>query len=275
VEIKVVEQFYQINHQGGVTTIGALPIGLDVETILVEVSNEKVLEYKFGGENLKDKILSDRKMGMSIFGGLERCDYTKGLLERLSIFQHSLNKLRSIGREARFYQVTATSRLETPDYRDLQKILKQKILKMNDRLQGEYIVHIDEGISPPQNYRFMKEIDVMFVTPLEDGMNLVAFEYILSQRYKRPEDRGILVLSTSGASRVLKHKGFSEEDGIVFVNPMRKKEAGYKAAEALIKGRHLSEKVIGYVERERRIDDWAEKNMDSILNCPHQDHAGG
>jgi trehalose 6-phosphate synthase len=275
VEIKVVEQFYQINHQGGITTIGALPIGLDVDTILTEVSEEKLLEYEFGGENLKDRIFRDRQKGMKIFGGLERCDYTKGLLERLPIFQNSLSKLRTIGREARFYQVTAPSRLETLDYKDLQEILKQEVLKMNEKLQGEHIVHIDKGISPPQNYRFMKEMDIMFVTPLEDGMNLVAFEYILSQKYKRPEDRGILVLSTSGASRVLKHRGFSEEDGIVFINPMRKKEAGYKAAEALIKGRHLSEKVISYVERERRVDDWAEKNMDSILNCPHRDHAGG
>ena len=273
VEIKIVEQFYQISHQGGVTTIGAFPIGLDVDTILAEVSNERILEYGFNKENLKDKIFSDRKKGMIIFGGLERCDYTKGLLERLIIFQHSLNKLKTIGREARFYQVTAPSRLETLDYRDLNKILKHEISKMNDKLQGEYIVHIDKGIPPPQNYRFMKEIDVMFVTPLEDGMNLVAFEYILSQKYKRPEDRGILVLSTSGASRALKQRGFSEEDGIVFVNPMKKKEAGNKAAEAFIKGRHLSEDVIRYVERERRIDDWAERNVDSILNCAHQYHA--
>ena len=107
----------------------------------------------------------------------------------------------------------------------------------------------------------------MLVTPLEDGMNLVAFEYILSQKYKKPEDRGILVLSTSGASRVLRERGFDEKDGIIHVNPMRTKDAGDRIIAALRTGEHLSERVITYVEKERRVDDWAEKNIQAILNC--------
>jgi hypothetical protein len=74
------------------------------------------------------------------------------------------------------------------------------------------------------------------------------------------------VLSTSGASRVLKQKGFGEEDGIIYINPMKPKGAGEKTAEALMKGRHLSERVINYVETERRVDEWAEKNIEAILN---------
>jgi trehalose-6-phosphate synthase len=98
-------------------------------------------------------------------------------------------------------------------------------------------------------------------------MNLVAFEYILSQKYKRPESRGILALSTSGASRVLKQKGFGEQDGIIYINPMRAKEAGQKIVQALTQEKHLSERVIHYVETERRVDDWAERNIEAILNC--------
>jgi len=113
----------------------------------------------------------------------------------------------------------------------------------------------------------MKEIDVMLVTPLEDGMNLVAFEYILSQKYKRPEGRGILALSTSGASRVLRQEGFGEEDGIIYINPMRAKDAGEKIVQALKKEIHLSERVINYVETQRRVDDWAQDNIEAILNC--------
>jgi len=129
------------------------------------------------------------------------------------------------------------------------------------------VIHIGDGIPSPQNYRFMKEVEVMLVTPLEDGMNLVAFEYILSQKYKSPDERGILVLSTSGASRVLKNRGFGEEDGIIYINPIKAKEAGEKTASALKEGRHLSERVIQYAEKERRVDEWAERNIDAILNC--------
>jgi len=107
----------------------------------------------------------------------------------------------------------------------------------------------------------------MLVTPLEDGMNLVAFEYILSQKFRRPEERGILVLSTSGASRVLKQKGFGEEDGIVYIDPMKPKGASEDVVQALISEIRLSERLINYVETERRVDDWANRNIEAILNC--------
>ena len=48
---------------------------------------------------------------------------------------------------------------------------------------------------------------------------------------------------------------------------MKTKDAGEKTAAALRKGRHLSEKVINYVEKKRKIDDWAERNIDAIVNC--------
>jgi hypothetical protein len=89
----------------------------------------------------------------------------------------------------------------------------------------------------------------------------------LSQKCKHPEKRGILALSTSGASRVLKEKGFGEKDGIIYINPMRAKDAGEEIVQALRKERHLSERVINYVETERRVDDWAQKNIEATLNC--------
>lgn len=267
VDIRVGGEFYEITHQDRVTTIGAFPIGLDVDQIVSEVSEGKTLEYKLGRESLYQKITNDRKRGRYIFGGLERCDYTKGLVERLSIFYHALNRLRASRGDARFYQVTAPSRSENPDYQNLYAALEQEVAKANSRLRGEYIIHTGEGIPAPQNYRFLKEVDVMLVTPLEDGMNLVAFEYILSQKYRSPTERGMLVLGTSGASRVLSERGFGEKDGIIYVNPMKPKDAGEKTAEALRRGRHLSESVINYVEKERRVDDWAEKNIDAILSC--------
>ena len=267
VDIRISGQFYEITHLDSVTTIGSFPIGLDVDKILSEVSKEKTLKYELDRENLAEKIEDDRKKGRAIFGGLERCDYTKGLVERLGIFYNALNSLRSSKRDARFYQVTAPSRSESPDYQKIDAVLEEEVAKVNKKLGGEPVVHIAGGISPPQNYRFMKEIEVMLVTPLEDGMNLVAFEYILSQKHKKPEERGILVLSTSGASRELKRKGFGKEDGIIYVNPMKARDAGQRIAAALKEERHLSERVINYTETERRVDDWAEKNIEAILNC--------
>jgi trehalose-6-phosphate synthase len=267
VEIRITEQFYEVIHQDSVTTIGAFPIGLDVDNILSEVSEGKKLDYDWGGKNLYHQIIDDRKGGRYIFGGLERCDYTKGLIARLNVFQHALDRLRALEKNGRLYQVTAPSRSESPDYQKLDGFLSERVAMINQKMEDEPVVHLDEGIMAPQNYRFMKEIDVMLVTPLEDGMNLVAFEYILSQKFRPPEERGILVLSTSGASRVLKQKGFGAEDGIVYIDPMKPKGASEDVVQALVGESRLSERVINYVETERRVDDWADRNIEAILNC--------
>lgn len=267
VKITMADHCYQVRHQERKTTVAALPIGLDTDRILPEVTGDKRLDYSLDGQDLYETLMRERQKGRYLFGGLERCDYTKGLIERMAIFRHVLARLRDGGKDAFFYQVTAPSRSENPDYKYLQTILHREVRDINTTLTGKPLTYSPKGIPPPQNYRFMKAMDVMFVTPLEDGMNLVAFEYILSQKFRRPEERGILVLSTSGASRVLKKKGFGEEDGIIYVNPMKPKEGGEKTAEALKKQRHLSERVIRYVEQERRVDDWAQKNVDAIVHA--------
>jgi len=267
VKIKMADHSYAVMHQERKTVVGAFPIGLDTDRILLEVTEDKRLDYSLDGQDLYETLMREKQKGRYLFGGLERCDYTKGLIERLAIFRNALARLRDAGKDAFFYQVTAPSRSENPAYEHLQMILHREVRDINTTLPGKPMTYSPKGIPPPQNYRFMKEMDVMFVTPLEDGMNLVAFEYILSQKFRRPEERGILVLSTSGASRVLKKKGFGEEDGIIYVNPMKPKEAGERTAEALKKKRHLSERVIRYVEQERRVDDWAQKNMDAIVHA--------
>ena len=267
VDIKINDQFYEIFYRDRITTVGAFPIGLDVDKILSEVKEKKKLTYRTGKKNLREMMEEDRKVGKIIFGGLERCDYTKGLVERLSIFSSIFNKLEKSGMNARFYQVSSPSRLGNDDYKKLNDQLKIEVEKINKRLKGIPVVHLPEGIPSPQNYRFMKEIDIMLVTPLEDGMNLVAFEYILSQKYKNPENRGFLVLSTSGASRVLRQRGFDTKDGVVYINALKPGDSAEKIFSAINNGIRLSDRIINYVENERRIDSWADKNIETILNC--------
>ncbi len=265
VDIRMNDRFYEIKLRDRITTVGSFPIGLDVDGILGEVGPDVSLDYTFDGRGLNDCIQSDKAEGKIVFGGLERCDYTKGLLERLGIFAHALKDLQSRGKDARLYQISAPSRSDNPDYQYLNQALADEVEKVNERLGVEAVIHLNKGVNPPQNYRFMKNVDVMLVTPLEDGMNLVAFEFILSQKYRPVRSRGVLVISTSGASRVLKEMGFDEADGVVYVNAMRPKNAGEKIVEILQKGMGVSDQLIEYVERERRVDDWAEKNIEAIL----------
>jgi len=267
VQIRVNGRHYEIRRPYDITTVGAIPIGLDVDGILAEVGPEKQLEFNHEGRDLYQCIKHDRDQGKWIVGGLERCDYTKGLIQRLDIFEQTRAELSLSGGGLRFYQVTAPSRSGNPDYQNLHQVLAEKVKQVNDASGEPSVVHIDQGIAAPQNYRFMREVDIMMVTPLEDGMNLVAFEYILSQKYKPERERGILALSTSGASRVLRERGFGEEDGVVYVNALRAKTSAKKIAAAVKKAQGISDKLIQYVAQERRVDDWAEQNIDAILNC--------
>jgi trehalose 6-phosphate synthase/phosphatase len=267
VDIRIRERFYEIRHRDRVTTVGSFPIGLDVDGILAEVGPGASLDYFHDGRDLNGCIEADRADGKVVFGGLERCDYTKGLIERLGVFAHARNGLLSKGKDARLYQISAPSRSDNPDYKYLSDTLTSEVTRMNTRLGKDAVIHLDEGVNPPQNYRFMKNVDVMLVTPLEDGMNLVAFEYILSQKFRSREHRGLLAISTSGASRVLKEKGFEERHGVVYINAMRPKHGGEKIVESLAKGIGISDELIDYVERERRVDDWAEENIQAILEC--------
>ena len=66
---------------------------------------------------------------------------------------------------------------------------------------------------------------------------------------------------------MLKERGFGENDGIIYVNPMNPKDAGEKIVAALKKRRHISDDIINYVEMERRVENWAEENIEAILNC--------
>lgn len=268
VDIRQGEQFYEISHPNGITTLGVFPIGLDVDRVLAEVGEGKSLEYDLDGESLGEKITRDRRAGRYIFGGLERCDYTKGLLARLGIFGHSLNGLRKaadLEHDARLYQVTAPSRSDNPDYQHLERTIAEEAERWNREFEDDPIVHIRQGVPPPQNYRLMKEVDVMLVTPLEDGMNLVAFEYILSQKFK--SKRGMLVLGNCGAARVLKSAGFAQEDGIIYTDPLLEEDAAHKILAALKQKCRISDKVLSYIESECRVGDWAQKNIDAIINC--------
>lgn len=270
VDIRQRGEFYDVTHPNGVTTLGVFPIGLDVDRILREVSDEKALECQLGTSDLQAQIAEDRGRGRYIFGGLERCDYTKGLLARLDIFGHfltSLRKSKQKKREARLYQITSPSRSENPDYQNLEVILKEEVDLKNRLLRRvqDPIVHIDEGISPPQNYRFLREVDVMMVTPLEDGLNLVAFEYVLAQKFRK--GRGLLVLGYCGAARVLKSAGFGLQDGIVFINPQEPEDAGEKILSALTMGHCISDRLIEHLEKEYRVETWAGKNIEAIVNC--------
>ncbi|MGZ8228502.1 MAG: alpha,alpha-trehalose-phosphate synthase (UDP-forming) [Burkholderiales bacterium] len=135
--------------------------------------------------------------------GVDRLDYTKGILERFAAIERLLElDPRWIGRFA-FVQIAAPSRSSIEDYQGLDARVRAAALRINDRFgtpSCRPIILKIEHHDPDQVYAHYRAADVCFVSSLHDGMNLVAKEYVAA----RDDERGALILSQfTGAAREL------------------------------------------------------------------------
>jgi trehalose 6-phosphate synthase len=149
-----------------------------------------------------------RDMGLGnarVVLGVDRLDYTKGIPERLDAFERILEQQLPGWDNMVMVQIGVPSRVDLPDYQALQTTVADRVAQINERFgsPGSPVIHLIIG-----NLGFDELIpyyvlgDVMAVTSLHDGMNLVAKEYVAA----RLQDDGVLVLSPyAGASRELEH----------------------------------------------------------------------
>jgi trehalose 6-phosphate synthase len=141
--------------------------------------------------------------GVMIGVGVDRMDYTKGILERLAAVERLLElRPQWIGRFT-FIQIAAPSRSSIDEYQAFEARVRACAQRINLRFGRDGwqpLVLKVEHHTPEQIYRHYRGCDLCFVSSLHDGMNLVAKEFIAS----RDDDRGVLVLSQfTGAAREL------------------------------------------------------------------------
>ena len=131
--------------------------------------------------------------GRKILLGVERLDYTKGLPQRLLAFQRLLRDDPSLVERVWMIQVAVPSRVEVETYRDLKDELDRIAGAINSEFgrPGVQPLHYQFWGVPPEHLSALYQVaDVAVVTPLRDGLNLVAKEYVAS----RTADDGVLVL---------------------------------------------------------------------------------
>jgi trehalose 6-phosphate synthase len=135
--------------------------------------------------------------------GIERFDYTKGILDRMRAIDDLLTRVPGWRRRLVFIQAAAPSRSKLGTYADLQKEALSLADDINSRHgDGNYkpILLMIRHHEPGEVYELFRAADVCIVSSLHDGMNLVAKEFVAS----RDDEQGVLVLSTfAGASREL------------------------------------------------------------------------
>jgi trehalose-6-phosphate synthase len=153
------------------------------------------------------RALVRKRLGLSpeirLGVGVDRLDYTKGILERFDAFERLLElEPRWVGRFA-FVQIAAPSRSSIEEYRGLDARVRAAAQRVNRRFGSPGYLPITlkiEHHDAEQVYTYYRAADVCCVSSLHDGMNLVAKEYVAA----RDDERGVLILSQfTGAAREL------------------------------------------------------------------------
>lgn len=230
--------------------LGVHPIGINSQKFLKEMESPRFAEKRqYFRENWKDK---------RIVLNVERLDYTKGILHRLQAIELFLKRYDRVN-EVQFIFVAVPSREQVPEYQELRENIEHMVGKIN----GEYatvehspIHFIHKGLEFTELCALYSLADVCVVTPLQDGMNLVAKEYVACQT----KDPGVLVLSEfAGAAQELVNA--------LIVNPYDLRQVADRLNEALHMDVKARRRRMRYMrERVLRFDAdyWATTYLDGL-----------
>lgn len=194
---------------GKTVQTGVFPIGIDVDDFL------KARNSAFGRRTYDRMAASSAFRAMMV--GVDRLDYSKGLEERLLGYEQFLKDNAEMRGDVFLLQVTPISRDEVDTYQDIRGRLEG----LAGRINGEFadmdwqpIRYLNRTYRRDQLAGIYRAARVGLVTPLRDGMNLVAKEYVAAQN---PDDPGVLVLS--------RFAGAAEQMGeALLVNPFSREE---------------------------------------------------
>ncbi len=176
--------------------LGAFPVEIDFDDFRVMA--------EAGWRSPETERLRRSLQGQTLIFGAERMDPTKGLPHRLAGFRRLLETRPAWRRRTTLLQIAASSRTEVESYR----ALREELERMSGAINSEWsepdwvpVRLLARGGAREAIAGYMREARVGLVTPLRDGMNLVAKEYVAAQD---PQDPGVLVLSRfAGAARQL------------------------------------------------------------------------
>jgi trehalose 6-phosphate synthase len=193
-----------ITSRRGKTRIAVFPIGIDAEKFALQAA--KAMSHP--DVSRLRRSLNGEKLAI----GVDRLDYSKGLVNRIKAFDQMWSLHPALARTVSLLQIATPSRGAIEAYGNLQSELAKLVSDVNGR-HGEVdwtpIRYLNKGFSQTVLSGLYRTAQVGVVTPLHDGMNLVAKEYVAAQN---PADPGVLVLSKfAGAA--------NELDTALLVNP--------------------------------------------------------
>ena len=204
--------------------------------------------------------------GRSLLLGVDRLDYSKGIVQRLQAFEHLLDEQPKWRGTTIFLQITPKSRERAAGYKEMEDLVTALVGHIN----GQYgeaawtpIRYVNRSYSRRQLAGIYRCAQAALVTPLRDGMNLVAKEFVAAQDESDP---GVLVLSQfAGAA--------AELDGALIVNPHEKEAVSAAIGHALTMPKE--ERISRHARMLARISDydvtrWAETFVARLAEARHK-----
>ncbi|MDF3081574.1 alpha,alpha-trehalose-phosphate synthase (UDP-forming) [Burkholderia sola] len=204
----------EVEHDGHTARVRAFGQTLRAAAYPIGVYPDEIASLAQAGEHGKAvRTLATSLRGRQLIMSVDRLDYSKGLVERFRAFEKLLEHQASIRNRVSFLQIAPSTRADLRAYQDIRLQLEAESGRINGRyaeLDWAPILYIHRQYDRQLLAALYRLARVGFVTPLRDGMNLVAKEYVSAQN---PDDPGVLVLSRfAGAAREL--------TGALIVNPI-------------------------------------------------------
>ena len=213
----VENNFHNLQYQERLIRIDLFPIGIDYAKFQHAANDPEVLA-------LGNKIKRDLD-GKKIIFSVDRMDYSKGLMQRLAGFECFLEQHPEWREKMVFILNIVPSRAEIPEYTERKKQIEEKIGTVNGRFSSiswQPVIYRYNHLPFSEMVALYWAADAALITPLRDGMNLVAKEYVASCT----EGRGVLILSElAGAA--------SELNEAILVNPTDVDDVASSIARAL------------------------------------------
>ncbi|PSP99914.1 trehalose-6-phosphate synthase [Halobacteriales archaeon QS_4_70_19] len=249
----------RVHHRGRATRVGAFPLGVDADEISWTTAGAEDAFWT----GFRDAHGIDADTTTAV--GVDRLDYTKGIPQRLSALERLFEERPDLRGEFTYIQKGCSTRERIPAYQQLREEVEDRIAGLDERFGTDDwspVVYTTEMYDREELFSLYHHSDLALVTPLRDGMNLVAKEYVASQL----DDDGVLLLSPmAGAYDQL-------EEGVVEFDPYDA-SAGAEAIEQALAMDDDERQERMRTLRHRVHDEDLSAWMDDVLGTASEVHA--
>ncbi len=201
--------------------VGTFPIGIDYQEFARGSKAEPVIR--------KARELHEDLPGRQVILGVDRLDYTKGICHRFEAFRNALQRFPELHHRTTLVQVVVPSREDIPKYHALKMEMERLVGEINGQFtqSGWVPIHyIFRSLSRLELLAYYRACEIALITPLKDGMNLVAKEFCAAT----PVNNSVLILSEfAGAASQL-------QKGALLVNPYNVEEVAETIQRAIAMG---------------------------------------